>query len=186
MRTQAVLKAADYQQQLRVCNAFPSEKSLDVVKGASLLTKEPLQYLQCNSFDEPLKAGDNLEFKSGNATAGVFTVYDVPKHDAIFVLVAHKRAALASQSGYELDFLSHVFAPADTAQLAVIDAYNGPESNMSISTVGGNESRSEQLSFGTATGINSGTYDIILAANGRPQSISFTAAKKELGALTPG
>ena len=32
-------------------------------------------------------------------------VYDVPKHDAIFVLVAHKRAALASQSGYELDFL---------------------------------------------------------------------------------
>eukprot|EP00439_Symbiodinium_sp_Y106_P014282 s3904_g2.t1 len=154
-------------------------KSLDLVKGDNLLTKKPLQYLQCSSFEEPVKAGDNLEFKSGNDTAGVFTVYDIPKHDAIFVLVAHKRAALASKSGYELDFLSHVFAPTDTAQLAVIDAYNGAESNMSISTVGGNESRSEPLSFGTATGINAGTYDVILDANGRPQSLSFTADKKE-------
>mmetsp|Transcript_3453 Transcript_3453/g.8233 ORF Transcript_3453/g.8233 Transcript_3453/m.8233 type:complete len:247 (+) Transcript_3453:73-813(+) len=179
LRTHEVLKAAEYHQELRVCNAFPSEKSLDLVKGDNLLTKKPLQYLQCSSFEEPVKAGDNLEFKSGNDTAGVFTVYDIPKHDAIFVLVAHKRAALASKSGYELDFLSHVFAPTDTAQLAVIDAYNGAESNMSISTVGGNESRSEPLSFGTATGINAGTYDVILDANGRPQSLSFTADKKE-------
>lgn len=32
------------------------------------------RYMQCQTFDKALKAGDNLEFKQGNHTAGVFTV----------------------------------------------------------------------------------------------------------------
>ena len=32
------------------------------------------RYMRCQSFNKEFKAGDNLEFKQGNKTAGVFTV----------------------------------------------------------------------------------------------------------------
>ena len=32
------------------------------------------RYMKCQSFNKEFKAGDNLEFKQGNKTAGVFTV----------------------------------------------------------------------------------------------------------------
>eukprot|EP00913_Durusdinium_trenchii_P017304 g16273.t1 len=130
MRTHHMLKV-EFRQELRVCNVFASESAFDVVKGAEVLTTKPLKYMQCQTFDKALKAGDNLEFKQGNHTAGVFTVWGLPQHDAILTLIAHKSQD-PGQFNQPVSFMSHVFAPSETAQIAVIDTYNGAPANMSI------------------------------------------------------
>eukprot|EP00435_Cladocopium_sp_Y103_P011259 s2336_g2.t3 len=170
MRSHHMLKV-EFHQELRVCNAFASEAAFDVVKGSDTLTgSEPLKYMQCQSFTKEFKAGDNLEFKQGNKTAGVFTVEGLPQHDAILMLLVHK----SQDPGQSVSFMSHVFAPSETAQIAVIDTYNGAPVNMSI-TEGG---ASEALVFGTVTGINPGAYDIVLDSKAHP-SRHFEAKKEE-------
>mmetsp|Transcript_73446 Transcript_73446/g.162211 ORF Transcript_73446/g.162211 Transcript_73446/m.162211 type:complete len:243 (+) Transcript_73446:71-799(+) len=175
MRSHHMLKV-EFHQELRVCNAFASEVAFDVVAGSDTLTgSEPLKYMQCQSFTKEFKAGDNLEFKQGNKTAGVFTVEGLPQHDAILMLLVHK----SQDPGQSVSFMSHVFAPSETAQIAVIDTYNGAPVNMSI-TDGG--SASEALVFGTVTGINPGAYDIVLEsqpAHPTHPSSHFEAKKQE-------
>ncbi|CAJ1436542.1 unnamed protein product [Effrenium voratum] len=170
MRSHHVLKAAEFQPELRVCNAYAGG-SFNVVKAGNVLTDEPLAYMHCRQFEGGLKAGDNLEFKQGNKTAGVFTVWSLPQHDAILMLIAHR----SQDPGEALTFMSHVFAPSDTAQVAVIDTYNGAPSNISIKEA----DKSEPLSFGTVTGISPGSYDIVLDAGKEHPSCSFKAKKKE-------
>ncbi|CAK9001744.1 Uncharacterized protein SCF082_LOCUS7063 [Durusdinium trenchii] len=166
----------EFRQELRVCNVFASESAFDVVKGAEVLTTKPLKYMQCQTFDKALKAGDNLEFKQGNHTAGVFTVWGLPQHDAILTLIAHKSQD-PGQFNQPVSFMSHVFAPSETAQIAVIDTYNGAPANMSIKD--SKEPRSEELVFGTVTGINPGTYNILLDAKNPDSSYELKADKKE-------
>jgi len=171
MRSHQMLKV-EFHQELRVCNVFASDAVFDVVKGSEILSTEPLTYMKCQSFNKEFKAGDNLEFKQGNKTAGVFTVEGLPQHDAILMLLAHK----SQDPGQSLSFMSHVFAPSETAQMAVIDTYNGAPADISIAEAQAPKS-AESLVFGTVTGISPGAYDIMLDA--KSASYHFEAKKKE-------
>ena len=72
-------------------------------------------------FLSPLKAGDKLEFKVGDASAGTFAVSDLPNNDVVLLLVIHRHDTMSTAVSCE----SHVLANLLNAQVASIDTYKG-------------------------------------------------------------
>merc|ERR1719261_2367958 len=117
------VRALEFKHRLRVCNAYPYAAALDVYRGKSekLTSDQSMPYNSCREFQSPLKAGDKLEFKVGDASAGTFSVSDLPNNDAVLLLVIHRHDTLSTAVSFE----SHVFANLLNAQVAVIDTYKG-------------------------------------------------------------
>merc|ERR1719450_2025280 len=97
-RGEGFVKSMGFQHRLRVCNAYPYASALDVVRGKEepLTGDEPMPYKTCRDMLAPLKAGDKLEFKVGDATAGTFSVSEMPNNDAVLLLVIHRHDTLSS------------------------------------------------------------------------------------------
>merc|ERR1719146_213550 len=123
LRTEGFVQALEFKHRLRVCNAYPYAAALDVFRGKSekMTGDSPMPYKACKEFTSPLKAGDKLEFKVGDASAGTFSVSDLPNNDAVLLLVIHRHDTLSTAVSFE----SHVFANLVNAQVAVIDTYKG-------------------------------------------------------------
>merc|ERR1719506_2300866 len=68
------VRALEFKHRLRVCNAYPYSAPLDVFRSSEKLTDAAMPYKACKDFMAPLKAGDKLEFKVGDASAGTFSV----------------------------------------------------------------------------------------------------------------
>merc|ERR1719321_261573 len=107
-RTQSsFVRALEFKHQLRVCNAYPYAAPLDLYRGkGEKLTPEPMPYKTCRDFATPLKAGDKIEFRVGDANAGTFSVSDLPANDATLLLIIHRHDTLSTAVSFE----SHVFA----------------------------------------------------------------------------
>lgn len=168
----SLLELSGKDQELRVCNAIPSDDALSMTYGGKDLTSNPLDYKECRKFDVRLKAGTKLMFQSGNGTKGTFTVWDTPECDAVLLLVAHRREDAMNS----VSFLSHVFCPAKTAQVAVIDTYNDKSPVEMVITHAGTK---DTLSFDTAVGITPGSYDIALKAGKEEKNFEFAAQASE-------
>merc|ERR550537_186176 len=96
------VRALEFKHRLRACNAYPYAAALDVYRGRSeKLTEEPMPYKACKEFVAPLKAGDKLEFKVGDAGAGTFSVSDLPNNDAVLLLVIHRHDTLSTAVSFE-------------------------------------------------------------------------------------
>merc|ERR1719248_114845 len=115
------VKALEFKHRLRVCNAYPYAAPLDLYHGKSKLTNQPLPYKACEEFSAPMKAGDKIDFRVGDASAGTFSVSDLPNNDAVLMLLIHRHDTLSTAVSFE----SHVFANLLNAQIAVIDTYKG-------------------------------------------------------------
>jgi hypothetical protein len=175
------VKALEFKHRLRVCNAYPYSGALDVYRGKSerLTGDAPMPYKSCKDFMSPLKTGDKLEFKVGDATAGTFSVSDLPNSDAVLLLVIHRHDATSTAVAFE----SHIFANLLNAQVAVIDTYKGsarasprimdlPDAKIDSGM------RSEELRYDSVVAVNPGKYEVVLAGqDGQPK------AKTELVAL---
>jgi hypothetical protein len=165
-RASTFVKALDFKHRLRICNAYPGNAALDVYKGKGekLNGDGPMPYKTCNDFATPLKAGDKLEFKMGDANAGTFSVSDLPNNDAVLFLVIHRHDTLSTAVAFE----SHVFANLLNAQVAVIDTYKGAAKSepriMDVPGTGKN-SRSEELRFESVIAVNPGVYDVALVGS---------------------
>lgn len=174
---QGFVKPLEFNHRLRVCNAYPYSAALDVYQdGTEKLTgDEPMQYKSCRDFAAPMKAGDKLEFKVGDASAGTFSVADLPNNDAVLLLVIHRHDTLSTAVAFE----SHVFANLANAQVAVIDTYKGkalatPRIKDETST---KEARSEELRYNSVVAVNQGKYNIELdGADGKDKSKSELVA----------
>jgi hypothetical protein len=156
-----LVKPLEFNHQLRVCNAFPNSQTLDVFKASEKLTKDaPMQYKTCADFSSPLRAGDKLDFHIADVTDGTFSVAELPKSDAVLLLVVH----LHDQHSTAMSFESHVFGENHNAQVAVIDTYRGTaKANPWIrDEAAGNLSRSEQLRYNSVVAVNAGKYDVAL------------------------
>merc|ERR1719440_1017115 len=110
------VRSLEFKHRLRVCNAYPYAAALDVYRGRSekMTGETPMSYKACRDFQEPLKAGDKIEFKVGDASAGTFSVSDLPNNDAVLLLVIHRHDTLSTAVSFE----SHVFANLLNAQVA--------------------------------------------------------------------
>lgn len=161
------VRGLEFKHRLRVCNAYPYAAALDVYRGRGerLTGDQPMPYKDCRDFLSPLKAGDKLEFKVGDAQAGTFSVSDLPNNDAVLLLVIHRHDTLSTAVSFE----SHVFANLLNAQVAVIDTYKG-RANASPRILDSEKgekkvaARSEELRYNSVVAVNPGIYEVDLDA----------------------
>jgi len=175
---QGFVKALEFKHRLRVCNAYPYAGSLDVFRSKEQLTENPMPYKTCKDFMSPLKAGDKLEFKVGGASAGTFSVSDLPNNDAVLLLVIHRHDQLSTAVSFE----SHVFANLLNAQVAIIDTYKGRAmASPRIRDAGSKNSkeqvRSEELRYSSVVAVNPGMYEVELeGADGKVKAATQLVA----------
>jgi len=175
------IRGLEFKHRLRICNAYPYVAALDVFRGRSerLTGDSPMPYKSCRDFVSPLKSGDKLEFKVGDANAGSFSVSDLPNNDAVLLLVIHRHDTVSTAVSFE----SHVFANLLNSQIAVIDTYKGSTKAMprildsKRSGIKGT-GRSEELRYDSVVAVNPGVYEVDLT-----DAKGATKAKSELVAL---
>lgn len=157
------VRALDFKHRLRVCNVYPYAAPLDLFHGKNKLTTQPMPYKACEEFAAPLKAGDKIDFRVGDASAGTFSVSDLPNNDAVLMLLIHRHDTLSTAVSFE----SHVFANLLNAQIAVIDTYKGAEkSTLKIQdTATAKNSRQEDLRYDSVVAVNPGEYEVLLAGS---------------------
>jgi len=177
-RQEGFVKSLEFHHRLRVCNAYPYGASLDLYRGKARFTNDaPMAYKSCRDFVEPLKSGDKLEFKVGDASAGTFSVADLPTNDAVLLLVVHRHDTLSTAVSFE----SHIFSNLANPQIAVIDTYKGNTHAQAriLDGKSSNESRSEELRYDSVVAVNPGVYEVELTGqDGKRQ------ARHELVALS--
>jgi len=157
------VRSLEFNHALRVCNAYPYAAPLDLFNGKKKLTQSPMPYKACQDFASELKAGDKLEFRVGDSTAGTFSVSDLPNNDAVLLLMIHRHDTLSTAVSFE----SHVFANLLNAQVAVIDTYKGSEkATMKIRDAASKKgSRSEDLRYDSVVAVNPGEYEVALVGS---------------------
>lgn len=165
-QAESFVRALEFKHHLRVCNAYPYTASIDVYRGRSdrLTGDSPMPYKACRDFNSALKAGDKLEFKVGDATAGTFAVSELPNNDAVLLLVIHRHDTVSTAVSFE----SHVFSNLANAQVAILDTYKGKEKSlpqiMDAKKGDGKsqKARSEELRFDSVVAVNPGVYEVEL------------------------
>lgn len=160
-RAAGFVRALEFKHRLRVCNAYPYDGGLDVFRGKSeKLTADPVEYKGCADLQTPLKSGDKLDFKVGDANAGTFAISELPNNDAILLLVIHRHDTLSTAVSFE----SHMFANLLNAQIAVIDTFKGTaRATASIRDQAEvKKSRVEQLRYDSVVAVNPGKYEVVL------------------------
>lgn len=173
------VRSFEFEHRLRICNAYPYAAAMDVFRGRGkkLTGDSAMPYKTCRDFTTPLKVGDKLEFKVGDANAGTFSVSDLPNNDAVLFLVIHRHDTLSTAVSFE----SHVFANLLNAQVAIIDTYKGAAKVMPRirdAKASGKQSRSEELRFNSVVAVNPGVYEVdLMGKDGKEM------AKHELVAL---
>jgi len=163
-RAGGFVRSLEFKHRLRVCNAYPYAAALDVFRGRSekMTGEQSMAYKSCRDFVSPLKAGDKLEFKVGDASAGTFSVSDLPNNDAVLLLVIHRHDTLSTAVSFE----SHVFANLLNAQVAIIDTYKGAARatpKIKDAEAAKKGARSEELRYDSVVAVNPGIYDVVLA-----------------------
>ncbi|CAE7480706.1 unnamed protein product [Symbiodinium pilosum] len=174
------LKPVEFEHTLRVCNAYPGDEQFHVEMGGdSIMTGSPVAYKECQQMNltKPLMPGDRLDFRADKVPAASFTVYSLPKYNAVMYVVVHRQGA----STDAVSFQSHMFATAKNAQVAVLDTYTGEAKAALLLANSTGQWEGTVLPFGTAFGVPDGTYQIILSDGSAESKIRapFTAVKGE-------
>lgn len=166
---------AEPQHRLRVCNAYPYMTALNVFigkpSGIMKITDPAMPYKTCREFEPQLHAGDRIDFRFQDASAGTFVVGDLPSTDAVLMLVIYRHNTKTTAVAFE----SHVFANLLNAQIAVLDVYKGPaKSSIKIQDAeDASTSRSEPLAANSVVALNPGKYEVVLVgADGSSKSRS--------------
>jgi hypothetical protein len=155
------ISTLQFNQVLRVCNAYPYEYPLDVYVGKEKLTETALAYKKCGEFQPTLKAGDKIDFKVGDSGAGSFSVAELPSNDATLVLVIYRHDAVSTGVSFE----SHVFSNLLNSQVAVVDTYKGAAKatpRIQDTKAYKKEQRSEELRYNSVVAVNPGLYEVLL------------------------
>lgn len=171
-----IVRRAEVQQNLIVCNAYAEPRPLDIyqVEKKELLTGDsPLAYKECREFLIPLEEGDQLDFKAGGSDVGTFYATGLPKTSSSLILIPHRRNAGTKA----ISFDSHAFTDLSSPQIAVIDAYRGKMKSAvkiveNLGDTGDAQSKQqpieEDLRFNSVVAINPGRYEIKLDGVGAP------------------
>lgn len=156
------ISSLEFKHTLRVCNAYPYSYPMDIYLGQEKLTSSALPYKQCGAFSPTLKAGDKIDFKVGDSSAGSFSVSELPSNDAVMLLVIYRHDTLSTAVSFE----SHVFSNLINSQIAVLDAYRGAaKSTPRIQDISeAKTARNEELRYDSVVAVNPGLYEVVLAS----------------------
>merc|ERR1712224_31426 len=116
-------------------------------------------YKSCRDFQPSLQEGDKISFWVGDAaSAGTFSVADLPESDAVLLLIIHRHDVYSTAVTFE----SHVFAHVENSQVAVIDTFKGgARSTPSIMDFIGGKRR-EVLRYDSVLAVHPGEYKVEL------------------------
>lgn len=172
------------QHQLVVCNAYASEKPLDIVRARtkeSITGGSPLAYKQCRDYSLPLEDGEQLDFEAGGIALGTFYTTGLPRSSSSLLLIPNKR----NPDSPRMSFQSHAFAEAQSPQIAIIDVFRGKDTQETtvkiMDDVASNKEKltQEELSFNTVVAINPGKYQVSLSTSAsRSLAINTAGANK--------
>ena len=153
------LSELKFSQKLRVCNGYYSRGSLQLFVGKTEMQgKYPLAFNECRDYADAVKEGDRISFKAGDLNVGTFTLSGLPENDATLLLVIYQ------QGRGTVAFKSHTFAPTSQAQVAVLDAYDGPSFGEPVimDVDDGSTGTPQALAYDTAMAISQGSYQVAL------------------------
>jgi len=165
-----VVQPLRFQQELLVCNAYPSDMQMTLKQnGQAMLSREQngLSFRDCKQVSTNIKQKDKLDFVlEGAGVEGTFEVGELPNSDATLLLVVERRDARTPLVAFQ-SFAFPKRAEGKDAQLAVIDTYKGNSSMPHLRMedhIAGKEQRTvskrvEQLNFNRIYAIEEGTYD---------------------------
>eukprot|EP00448_Togula_jolla_P003978 CAMPEP_0170599310 /NCGR_PEP_ID=MMETSP0224-20130122/16724_1 /TAXON_ID=285029 /ORGANISM="Togula jolla, Strain CCCM 725" /LENGTH=283 /DNA_ID=CAMNT_0010923943 /DNA_START=85 /DNA_END=936 /DNA_ORIENTATION=+ len=160
--------------QFRLCNAYASDEPLEMRRlEEPRLVQYPLPYKECRDYPLPMKEGDRLAFRAGEQDVGTFSVHGLSSEGALMLLVPHR----ANSSSTSLTFLSHMFMPMESPQVAIMDVYDGDgvPSKLHVSEIHGTPSddkdlnehmsfrQKEDLNFNSVVALAPGSYRLTLA-----------------------
>jgi len=177
LEAQSFVKALAFKYTLRLCNAYPSDKRLEITKGKENLAAG-LAYKECQEIPGDLKEGDKLEFKFDGSEAGTFSIGELPQNDATLLLMVTRHDTVSSAVSFE----SHVFANLANSQVAVLDMYRGvDQGTVKIQDKKDAKfSRSEDLRYDSVVAVNPGEYKCVLVGkDGKEQSNAGLVAKAQ-------
>lgn len=168
-------RVLSHQQHLRVCNAYPYSAALDVFRGEKekLTADAPVVYKACQDFQVSLEAGDKLEFKVGDVSAGTFAVNEIPSSGGVLLLVIHRHDTHSTAVTFE----SHAFAAHAGPQVAVIDTYKGAtKATVRIEDAHAEHAaeerpRSEDLRYDSVVGLEPGRYKLSLSGQAKSSEL---------------
>lgn len=154
------ISSLEFKHVLRVCNAYPYDHAMDVYLGKDKLTSSPMPYKECGEFAPSLKAGDKIDFKVGDSSAGSFSIAELPSNDAVMLLVIYRHDTQSTAVSFE----SHVFSNLINSQIAVLDTHQGAaKAEPRIQDLkDAKTSRSEELRFDSVVAVNPGLYEVVL------------------------
>lgn len=157
------ISTLQFNHKLRVCNAYPYTYPMDVYLGKDKLTASPMPYKKCEEFSPTLKAGDKIDFKVGDSSAGSFSVSELPSNDAVMLLVIYRH----DTSSTAVSFESHIFSNLVNSQIAVLDTYRGQTvSSIRIQDINdAKTTRNEELRYDSVVAVNPGKYEVVLQNN---------------------
>lgn len=157
------ISTLEFTHKLRVCNAYPYTYPMDVYLGKEKLTSSPMPYKKCEEFAPTLKAGDKVDFKVGDSSAGSFSVSELPSNDAVMLLVIYRHDTTSTAVSFE----SHVFSNLVNSQIAVLDTYRGQaDSTLRIQDItDAKTTRNEELRYDSVVAVNPGKYSVVLQNN---------------------
>jgi len=158
-----------FNQQLLVCNAYPSKSPIAVTGNAHENLAEgndAIPFRECRYLKGNVEKRDQLDFALQDLEMhGTFEVGDLPSSDAILLLVIEKRP-----NSPMVSFQSFAFASSSErkeAQIAVINALEGSSAVPKLTMEDHIEAkeqqtvskRVEQLSFNRVYSVEEGNYD---------------------------
>lgn len=150
------IKPFEFSQSLLVCNAFSFEQPAHVEREENDLTGDhPINYKECRYLkDIKLQEGQRLDFKFAEGVGGIFEVTDLPRDDAVLLLVLQRRDAASTL----LVFKSFAFPRNSNslAQVAVIDTIDHLPAQLVMKD---HQSHKEILEFNRVYAIEAGDYD---------------------------
>jgi hypothetical protein len=158
---QKSVAASNFKHTLRVCNAYPSDDDIEVYQGKAKITESSMAYKDCQEFPKTqLHSGEKLVFKVGSVTQGSFVVSDLPRKDAVLMLVIFRHRKDSKAAAFE----SHVFSSLVNAQIAVLDTYLGAaKAEPRIRDAKDSKtSRDEELRYDSVVAVNPGVYEVVL------------------------
>lgn len=170
------------QQLLFLCNAYPDRDTLDVTVGRTPLTSAPLPYKSCEQLSPHLEVSDTLRFYVSGLEVGHFVVSALPFVDSTMVLIVSR----ANASTQVARFQSHIFAAADTPQVAIFDTFIGADQgDFSIgfdpeTAKDKDQNISETLPLNTTQAVPQGIFSVKLNGlmNETKMNTTFIAVKK--------
>lgn len=181
--THSLLKTLEFKHRLRVCNAYPSDQSIDIFMGKQKITTDgSMAYQSCQDLKHVVKPDDSYDFKlGGEMSVGTFAVSNLPNDDAVMLLVIHRHDKSSTSAAFE----SHVYSSnLPNAQVAVVDTFKGSaDAGLFIrratkDELGKTSETSEPLRYNSVVAVKPGEYECALTTTG-----GIEVAKKSLVAL---